>query len=97
VPAAVALGYPFHPPGKPEQLRTAHLAELRTPCLICQGERDPFGTREEVAGYSLSPAVRLHWAPDGDHHLAPRKVSGRTAAQNRAAAIAAVAGLLGAG
>lgn len=97
VPAAVALGYPFHPPGKPERLRTGHLAALRTPCLICQGERDPFGTQEEVAGYPLSPAVRLHWAADGDHHLAPRKASGRAAEQTWAAAIAAVAAFLGAG
>ena len=46
----VCLGYPFHPPERPEQLRTAHLAALATPTLICQGTRDPFGTREEVAG-----------------------------------------------
>ena len=45
----VCLGYPFHPPGKPEKLRTAHLATLRTPALICQGTRDPFGTRADVA------------------------------------------------
>src|SRR5512145_28895 len=44
----VCLGYPFHPPGKPTQLRTAHLAELRTPALIVQGERDAFGSRQEV-------------------------------------------------
>ena len=47
----VCLGYPFHPPGKPEQLRTAHLDALRTPTLIVQGTRDPFGTPDEVAGY----------------------------------------------
>lgn len=41
----VCLGYPFHPPGKPEKLRTGHLAGLRTPALICQGTRDPFGTQ----------------------------------------------------
>ena len=46
----LCLGYPFHPPGKPEQLRTKHLAGLKTPALICQGTRDEFGTREEVAG-----------------------------------------------
>ena len=44
----VCLGYPFHPPKKPEQLRTAHLAALACPALIVQGERDPFGTRAEV-------------------------------------------------
>ena len=58
-PAAIAgllcLGYPFHPIGKPDQLRTAHLAKLKTPALIVQGTRDPFGSRQEVATYTLSP------------------------------------------
>src|SRR5690606_10507373 len=49
VRALVCLGYPFHPPGAPERLRTAHLATLRTPTLIVQGTRDRVGTREEVA------------------------------------------------
>ncbi|MBP5857389.1 dienelactone hydrolase family protein [Marivibrio halodurans] len=76
VNALICLGYPFHPPGKPERTRTAHLETLRTPTLICQGERDPFGRREEVEGYALSPHIDLFWAPDGDHDLAPRKKSG---------------------
>lgn len=74
----VCLGYPFHPPGKPDKLRTAHLEGLETPALICQGERDPFGTREEVATYALSPAIELCWLEDGDHDLRPRKASGFT-------------------
>jgi predicted alpha/beta-hydrolase family hydrolase len=75
----LCLGYPFHPMGKPEQLRTAHLAKLRTPTLIAQGTRDPFGTSEEVAGYRLSDAIRILWMEDGDHDLRPRKsVSGFT-------------------
>jgi predicted alpha/beta-hydrolase family hydrolase len=90
----VCLGYPFHPPGKPERLRTAHLEDIATPTLIVQGTRDPFGSPDEVAGYRLSPAVRLHWAEDGDHGLVPRKASGRTAEQNRAEAIAAIAAFL---
>lgn len=94
VRALVCLGYPFHPPGKPERLRTAHLEDIRTPGLICQGTRDPFGTREEVAGYRLSPALRLHWAEDGNHDLAPRKASGRDSAQNWAEAMDAVAAFL---
>lgn len=69
----LCLGYPFHPTGKPETLRTEHLAALRPPTLICQGTRDPFGTREEVAGYDLSRAIALHWLDDGDHDLKPRK------------------------
>jgi predicted alpha/beta-hydrolase family hydrolase len=47
----LCIGYPFHPIGKPDQLRTAHLAKLHRPTLIAQGTRDPFGTREEVANY----------------------------------------------
>jgi hypothetical protein len=76
--ALVCLGYPFHPPGKPERTRTRHLQDIRTPTLICQGERDPFGGRDEVSGYALSPAIRLEWAPDGDHDLKPRKKSGHS-------------------
>jgi len=79
----VCLGYPFHPPAKPEQLRTAHLLELRTPALICQGTRDEFGTREEVALYPLSPQIEFLWLEDGDHDLKPRKsVSGFSAADH---------------
>jgi predicted alpha/beta-hydrolase family hydrolase len=79
----VCLGYPFHPPGKPDQLRTKHLVGLKTPALICQGTRDEFGTREEVSGYELSPAIELVWLEDGDHDLKPRKaISGFTAADH---------------
>jgi predicted alpha/beta-hydrolase family hydrolase len=85
------LGYPFHPPKKPEQLRTAHLLALACPALIVQGERDPFGTRAEVEGFGLSPAIRLHWAGDGDHDLGPRGASRFTRKANLAAAADAVA------
>lgn len=79
----LCLGYPFHPPAKPEQLRTAHLAELRCPTLICQCTRDEFGTREEVQNYALSKAIEPLWLEDGDHDLKPRKsVSGFTAADH---------------
>jgi hypothetical protein len=86
----VCLGYPFHPPGKPDQLRTAHLQRLRCPALIVQGERDPFGMRTEVESYKLSPSIHIHWAPDGDHDLGPRGGSGFTRAGNLAAAADAV-------
>ncbi len=79
----VCLGYPFHPPGKPMQLRTKHLAELKTPTLICQGTRDEFGTQEEVAGYTLSDKIEILWLEDGDHDLKPRKtISGFSAADH---------------
>ncbi|CUH63251.1 Alpha/beta hydrolase family protein [Thalassovita autumnalis] len=78
VQGLLCFGYPFHPQGKPENLRTTHLANLRLPTLICHGTRDPFGTREEVAHYALSPMISICWAEDGDHDLKPRKrVTGR--------------------
>lgn len=79
----VCLGYPFHPPGKPETLRTAHLAELRTPALILQGTRDEFGSPEEIATYALSPAITVQFLEDGDHDLKPRKsISGFSTADH---------------
>jgi predicted alpha/beta-hydrolase family hydrolase len=79
----LCLGYPFHPPEKPQQLRTAHLAGLKTPTLIVQGTRDPFGTPDEVAGYQLSKAIALLWLEDGDHDLKPRKsISGFSVADH---------------
>lgn len=86
----VCLGYPFHPPGKPERLRTAHLETLKTPTLIVQGTRDRLGSEEEVAAYTLSPSIELAWMADGDHSFKPRKKSGRTAEQNLEAAADAV-------
>lgn len=79
----LCLGYPFHPPGKPEQLRTKHLVGLKTPALICQGTRDEFGTRDEVPNYALSEQIALFWLEDGDHDLKPRKtISGFSAADH---------------
>lgn len=92
----LCLGYPFHPVGKPEQLRTAHLAEMKTPALIAQGTRDPFGTRDEVAACTLSKRIELLWLEDGDHDLKPRKsVSGFSAADHLATLGQAVAGWVG--
>jgi predicted alpha/beta-hydrolase family hydrolase len=90
------LGYPFHPPAKPDQLRTAHLAGLKTPALICQGTRDPFGTREEVAGYDLADSIEILWLEDGDHDLKPRKrISGFSAADHLATMAEAAAAWAG--
>ncbi len=89
----VCLGYPFHPPGRPDQTRIEHLKDLRLPTLVCQGTRDPFGRPEEVAGYPLSPAVRLEWIEDGEHSFKPGRSSARTWEQNLAQAADAVAAL----
>ncbi len=90
VAGLVCLGYPFHPPGRPDKLRTEHLRGLVTPTLILQGERDALGNREDVAGYDLSKAITVHWLGDGDHDLKPRKKSGRTHDENLSEAIAAI-------
>ncbi len=90
VAGLVCLGYPFHPTGKPEHLRTAHLAAMTCPALIVQGERDPFGTRDEVAGYALAPGIAVAWIDDGDHDFGPRGNSGFTRKSNLAAAADAV-------
>ena len=90
----LCLGYPFHPPGQPKKLRTRHLADLATPTLVVQGTRDPFGTRDEVSSYALSPKIAFHWIEDGDHSWKPRASSGRTEADTLAEGIAAAAAFL---
>lgn len=82
VAGLVCLGYPFHPPGKPEKLRTEHLQALTCPSLIVQGTRDKLGSSDEVAGYGLSSAIELCWLEDGDHDFKPRKVSGYSQQQH---------------
>lgn len=88
----LCLGYPFHPPNRPDRPRTTHLADLRTPTLIVQGTRDPFGTPEDVAGYALSRSIEIHWIEDGDHDLKPRRrVTGLSHAEALARMAARVA------
>jgi hypothetical protein len=84
----VGFGFPFHAPGKPVGARADALKAMRTPTLILQGARDPFGTRAEVARYRLSKSVRVQYLADGDQSLKPRKASGRTEKQNLAVAAA---------
>jgi predicted alpha/beta-hydrolase family hydrolase len=91
VAGCVCLGYPFHPPRKPDVLRIAHLAAMACPLLIVQGERDALGSRSEVASYPIDPRIAFEWLPDGDHDLAPRRASGYTPAGHIATAAAAVA------
>ncbi|MSP62274.1 MAG: alpha/beta hydrolase [Myxococcales bacterium] len=70
------LGYPLHPPGKPEQLRTRHLAKITTPTLIIQGERDAFGTPDEIRPFLVGLPARLRVVTDGDHSLKIPKRAG---------------------
>jgi len=92
VKGLACLGYPFHPPGKPEKLRVEHLQDLKTPALFLQGTRDTLGNFDEAGGYSLSSSIRFHWLEDGDHGFKPRKASGRTETQNWEEAISALSG-----
>jgi uncharacterized protein len=92
--ALVCFGYPFHPPGQPAKQRTAHLRDLRTPALILQGTRDAFGVPDDVAGYELSPSIRVEWIPDGDHSFKPPARSEATEAGNVDRAIQSAAEFL---
>ena len=82
----VCLGYPFYAVGKPEKPRVAHLADIKTPTLIVQGERDALGNRETVEAYTLSPRIDVMWLVAGDHDLKPLKASGFTHEQHLDAA-----------
>jgi hypothetical protein len=75
IAGVVLLGYPLHPPGKPEQLRAAHLSRIHVPMLIVQGERDAFGTPDELRPVldRLAATVTLHVVETGDHSLAPSR------------------------
>jgi predicted alpha/beta-hydrolase family hydrolase len=89
VAGLVLLGYPLHPPGKPTQLRTAHLPAIRAPMLFVQGSRDPFGGPGELGPFlaGLAPGTRLFAVEGGDHSLAPVHARG----ESTAAALARVA------
>lgn len=82
VSGLVLLGYPLHPPGKPEQLRTAHLPSIHVPVLLVQGTRDAFGTREEIEPVfrALPTRVDYEFIEQGDHSFAVPKSTGLTEA-----------------
>lgn len=82
VAGLICFSYPFFTRDHPDRPRIEHLARLRTPALILQGERDPMGPRAIVDGYDLSDAITIHWLGDGDHGLRPRKKSGFTEEDN---------------
>src|SRR4029078_622161 len=75
----VCLGYPLHPPGKPEQRRDAHLPSIQEPMLFVQGSKDAFGTATEIhALLSTLRGATLHEIAGGDHSF---KVPGGKAKQ----------------
>jgi len=80
VAGLVLFGYPLHPPGRPEQLRTRHLPSIRAPILIVQGARDAFGTPAELAPVlaTMSAPVELRVVEGGDHSYRVPKKGGRS-------------------
>lgn len=79
----VLLGYPLHPPGHPERLRTGHLARVRAPMLFVQGSRDPLCDLDRLRGAlaGLAGDVTVHVVEGGDHSFEPARGSGRTVQQ----------------
>jgi len=69
--ALVLVAYPLHPPGRPDNLRTAHLPALAVPCLFVQGTRDPFGSPDELtaATATIPGPVTHEWIDGGRHDL----------------------------
>ncbi len=94
VDGLICLGYPFYAPGKQDKPRTDHLISIKTPYLICQGERDPMGSKEVVDQYSLSNSIKFSWFTDGNHDLRPRKTSGLKHSDHLEASISAISTFL---
>jgi len=80
VSGLVLLGYPLHPPGKPDHVRTAHLPAIRVPVLLVHGTRDAFGTREEIEPVfqALPTRVDIEFIERGDHSFKVPKSTGLT-------------------
>ena len=78
VSGLIFLGYPLHPPGNPEKMRDAHLSSIRAPMLFLQGERDPFGTTEEISRVKkrLNLDATIYPIEGGDHSFAVPKRQG---------------------
>ena len=76
----VCFGYPLHPPGRPEQLRVAHLASITTPLLVVQGSRDDFGTPAELETHfaAVKGPHEIVAVDGGDHSFGVRRSVGRT-------------------
>lgn len=93
----VVFGYPLHPPGKPDQLRDAHLRRVRAPILFVQGTRDPFGGADEVSRLlpaltKVAPGTTVFEVNGGDHsHVVPKRHGTLQSAVDRAIADAVVA------
>lgn len=90
------LGYPLHPPGKPDQLRVEHFPRITVPVLFVSGTRDAFATPDELKRQAkkVKGPVTFSWLETGDHGFKPLKASGLTPAGALAAAAEAVVGFV---
>ncbi len=88
----VLLGYPLHPPGKPETLRVEHFPRITCPALFVSGTRDAFGTPAELQRHvkKIKGPVTFHWIESADHGFKPLKSSGITVADALGGAAEAV-------
>jgi uncharacterized protein len=70
----VLIGYPLHPPGKPERIRDAHLYDVKTPMLFLQGTADPFASPElfKRVMKKLGAKATVHEIQGGDHSFRVR-------------------------
>jgi predicted alpha/beta-hydrolase family hydrolase len=77
------LAYPLHPPGKPDQLRDAHLPAIKVPVICFNGTRDPFCTPDlmKAALKNVKTSWKMHWIEGADHSFHVLKSSGRTDAE----------------
>jgi len=92
----VLLGYPLHPPGKPERLRVEHFPSIVVPVLFVSGTRDAFAAPDELERHAeqIKGPVRFWWLETADHGFKPLKASGLTPAAALAAAAEAVVGFV---
>ena len=89
IKGVISLGYPFLPKGKTEP-RLDAVNDCQLPLLIVQGERDSFGTRQQLGEWSLPAAVAVQFITDGDHSFTPRKSAGVSTTQNYQQAVQAI-------
>ena len=92
ISGVVLLGYPLHPPGRPEKIRDEHLYKITVPMLFVEGTRDPFCPLDTFAGVREKlPTSELLIVDDGDHSLKVRKSSGRSTKEAWTEAVTGIA------
>lgn len=74
------LGYPLHPAGRPDRLRTEHFGRLSVPCLFVSGTRDALAGRDELPAEAraIPGPVSFCWLDTADHGFRPLRSSGMT-------------------